>query len=118
MATDLTFEQLNTALGVPAIAVDAGASENILINVNAIIGITGTPALTDEGVIEFLAKLFYAAREAQATVNTTANQGERLDAFLQPVSQLIGDGSLQVTQQMRFRMLPQNNLDEAYGPQA
>ena len=114
---DLTFEQLNTALGGSAISVDSAGSGHILIDASVINGPTGAaPAMTDMGVIELLAKLLYAAREAQATANTGQVAGEQLAALLQPTQQLLSDGSIQITQQFRFKMRPEENLDVAYGP--
>lgn len=75
--TDLTFDELNTALGGSAISFAAGV---ISIDVSAITGDTYT-ALTDAGVLEFLFKLRKACGVAQTTVNATQIAGERLAAF-------------------------------------
>ena len=77
MATDLTFEQIATALPANAVAVENGS---VVINISAL---TGDPvaALTDGGVLEAMYKLIQGCTAAQTTVNETAADGEALAAF-------------------------------------
>lgn len=75
--TDLTFDELNTALGGSAITF---AGNDVTISVSAITGDTYT-ALTDNGVIEFLYKFRTACGNAQEVANATLLPGELLDSF-------------------------------------
>lgn len=75
--TDLTFDELNTALGGSAIS---HSTDDILISVKAITGDTYA-GLTDEGVLEALYKIRSACSAAQATANELLASGERLDSF-------------------------------------
>jgi hypothetical protein len=82
MANDLTFQQLQDAIG-SAGAISYDATEGIRIKIAAITGDTYT-GLTSTGVIEALSKLLAAAYKAQVTVNASAPIGARLNAFSQP----------------------------------
>jgi len=74
---DLTFDEMNTALGGSAISV---SGTDVLISVSAITG-DAYSALTDEGVIEFLYKFRSACTSAQEVANATLADGEKLDSF-------------------------------------
>ena len=77
--TDLTFTQLNTAIGSAAFTYDA-ANDDILLSVKAITGDT-YDALTDDGFCEFIWKLREAAVVAQTTANTAKTSAEQLISF-------------------------------------
>jgi hypothetical protein len=75
--TDLTFDELNTALGGSAISFAGGV---ITISVNAVTGDTYA-ALSDTGVLELLFKIRKACGVAQDAANETQVDGEKLAAF-------------------------------------
>ncbi|WP_036488030.1 hypothetical protein [Myxosarcina sp. GI1] len=91
---DLTFEELNTALGVDAFSL---SGSDIVVSVSAITGDTYT-ALTDEGTIEFLYKLRSACTTAQDTANEGLTAGEQLDSFPGFSYSPPADGYVTVTQ--------------------
>ena len=77
MKQDLTFDELNTALGGNAISINGN---DIVISMSAVTGDTYT-ALTDEGVIEALYKIRSACSTAQDSANELLPEGEKLDSF-------------------------------------
>lgn len=82
---DLTFTELNTALGGTAITLDAPNSD-ILISVKAITGDSYT-ALTNAGVLKILKKLREGAYDAQETANEAiTEETEQLRTFGPPVN--------------------------------
>ncbi len=98
--TDLTFDELNTALGGSAISL---SGSDVVISVSAITGDTYT-ALTDEGVIEFLYKIRSACTDAQDTANATLADGEKLDSFPGFSFSPPTDNQVEVTQSQTFRI--------------
>lgn len=114
---DITWEQLNEALGdVNAIqVVGEGQNQRIVIDTSRIAGGTAQN-LTDPGVIEVIATLFFAAREAQNDVNSTLPPGRKINAFLQPSQVIQPDGAVLVTQQLQLRVMVTNNLRHAKPP--
>lgn len=98
---DLTWEQLNTALGgTGKIAVTGG---NVVITPGTINGEV-VDTLDKKGVIEFLSKLMEAAVRAQSTVNQNAPTGERLAAFANPQYGAVANGFVAVTQALSVRV--------------
>lgn len=82
MATknDLTFTELNTALGGTALTFDAATSD-IKVSLKAITG-TSYSALTDAGVLKAIKKLRDGAYTAQETANDTiTDPAEQLSTF-------------------------------------
>lgn len=92
--TDLTFDELNVALGGAAIT---QSGDDITISVKAVTGDTKT-ALTDEGVIEAIYKLSVACAAAQNLANETLEVGERLNTFTGGSFSPPADGYVAVTQ--------------------
>ena len=115
--TDLTWQQLETALGANgAIQVSGTApNETVMIDVSKVNG-DAVQALTTYGVVEFIAKLFYACRSAQTAANEGQANGERLNAFLNPTQVIQTDQSVLVTQQMQFKLPIAQNLSIVNGP--
>jgi hypothetical protein len=98
---DLTFAQLNTALGGSGkIAVSSG---KVVIDVGGVTGDT-IDDLADQGVVELLSKLLEAASRAQTTVNENQAVGERLNAFPAPTFGGTQNGTVSVTQTMTARI--------------
>lgn len=76
--TDLTFDELNDALGGAAVTLNG---TDLMISVKAITG-DNYGAITDEGVIEFMYKLRSACTQAQEVGNAALPDGEEgLDSF-------------------------------------
>ncbi len=75
--TDLTWDELNIALGGAAVTLAGGV---LTISVNAVTGDTYA-ALTEEGVLEFMYKLRSACGNAQTTANESLETGEQLASF-------------------------------------
>lgn len=98
--TDLTFDELNTALGGSAISF---AGSDITISVSAITS-DSYSALTDEGVIEFLYKFRKACSEAQEVANATLSPGEKLDSFPGFSFSPPNNNEVQVTQSHTFKI--------------
>lgn len=98
--TDLTFDELNTALGGTAVTL---SGSDIVISVSAITGDTYT-ALTDEGVLELLYKIRSACTIAQDTANETLVAGERLSSFPGFSFSPPADGFVTVTQSHTVRI--------------
>ena len=94
--TDLTFEELNNALGGNAI-VFAGNNNDILISVKAVTG-DDKDALANDGVIETIYKLTEACAKAQDTANESLPSGERLNSFNGGSFSPPADGYVTVTQ--------------------
>ncbi len=100
MKTDLTFEELNTALGGTAIS---HSGNDITISVRAITGDDYTE-LGNEGVLEFMYKLRQYAGVAQNTANELLADGDRLDSFPGFSFSPPVDGASQVTQTQTFNI--------------
>ncbi len=98
--TDLTFEELNTALGA---TVFTSSGSDITLSVSALTGDTYT-ALTDEGIIEMLYKLRAACSTAQDTANEALVDGEKLDSFPGFSFSPPADGYVTVTQSQTVRI--------------
>ena len=82
---DLTFTELNAALGGTALALDAPNSD-IKISLKAITGDSYT-ALPNTGVLKAMKKLREAAFDAQETVNEDIEEEtEQLRTFAPPVN--------------------------------
>lgn len=97
---DLTFDELNTALGGGAITFD---TDDIKISVKAITGDTYA-GMTDEGVLEMLYKLRSACSDAQETANAALADGEKLDSFPGFSFSPPVDGYVSVTQSHTVRI--------------
>lgn len=104
MATDLTFAQLDAALGGNVITLTGGA---LTINVNALTGDTYT-AIDNTGVLELMYKLRTACGVAQESVNNVTTSGETLSAFPTVTFSNIVNGIVSVTQSQSFK-LPLDN---------
>ena len=115
--TDITWQQLQDAIGVTGAVTVTGTAPNetVMIDVSKVNGDT-IQELTAAGVIECLAKLFYAARSAQTAANEGQANGERLNAFLQPTQAIQGDQTVLVTQQLQFKVPVNQNLSVVNGP--
>ncbi len=98
--TDLTFEELNTALGATVFSL---SGSDIVMSVSALTGDTYA-ALTDEGVIEALYKLRSACGTAQDTANEALAAGEQLDSFPGFSFSPPADGYVTVTQTQTVRI--------------
>jgi len=98
--TDLTFEELNTALGGSAIT---HSDDDITISVKAITGDT-YDAITKEGVLEALYKIRSACSTAQNTANETLDAGDRLNSFPAVSFSPPADGFVTVTQSHTVRL--------------
>ncbi len=79
---DLTFGDLNTALGSTAFSV---AGSELTIDLNLLMG-EAAIALTDEKVAEFFTNLLDIAAEAQETFNANVANVTKLASYPQPVS--------------------------------
>lgn len=98
---DLTWEQLNTALGGSGkISVVSG---EVIIK-PGIVNADTINALSSTGVVEFCSKLMEAAFRAQTTVNQGQATGERLNAFANPSYAGVSSGYVSVTQAMNVRV--------------
>ena len=98
--TDLTFDELNTALGGAAIT---QSGDDITISVKTVTGDT-KDALTNEGVIEFLYKLRSACGIAQDTANVSEVAGDQLDSFPPFSFSPPADGYVVATQSQTVRI--------------
>jgi hypothetical protein len=88
---DLTFTELNTALGGAAITLDAPNSD-ILISVKAITGNSYT-ALTNTGVLKATKKIRESAYNAQETANKSIpDEAEHLTTYSPPTNQGYSSG--------------------------
>lgn len=83
MATDLTWIQLQEAIGANGTISYDAANQDIVIRVKPITG-DNYNGIGNIGVIEFVAKLFTICRTAQTQSNTNAVAGSRLNAFQAP----------------------------------
>lgn len=102
MATDLTWAQVDAALGSNgAISLD---SNGLLIITPSLITGDSYDALTDSGVVEFMHKLREACSVAQATVNTGVAAGSRLAAFPPSTATAPVNNSVTVTGQVISRI--------------
>lgn len=82
MAIDLTFANLNTALGTNAIT---AVGSVISIDCNLLMG-EATIALADAKVAEFMTNLMDIAAEAETTLNANPANVTKLASYPQPVS--------------------------------
>lgn len=80
--TDLTFGDLNTALGSTAFSV---SGSNVTIDLSLLMGESAI-ALTDQKVAEFITNLLDVASDAQDTFNANPANTTKLDSYPQPVS--------------------------------
>ena len=80
--TDLTFGNLNTALGETAFSV---SGSTVSIDLNLLMG-ESSIALTDEKVAEFITNLLDVASKAQITYNANVANTTKLDSYPQPTS--------------------------------
>jgi hypothetical protein len=94
--TDLTFQQLNTALGVNAFALDA-PNNDIKLSLNTLTG-DNFAALTEEGVTEVIYKLVKGCQQAQITVNSAngVDEDEQLRSFPAPTTGTFNSTTLQI----------------------
>lgn len=104
---DLTYDQLNAALGVSnAIYVGEDPLGNIgvLISASLINGET-INTLSASGTIKLLTRLMAACRKAQEALNVNQVDGEKLDAFPEAVSSgVVVDGYVQQTSAIKSRI--------------
>lgn len=99
--TDLTWQQLLTALGIAnAITVVNG---RVMIDVGLVTGDTHD-ALSDSGVVEFMHKLREGCSSAQSTINNGIAVGQRLAAFPPSTATSPTNGFVTVTQQVVTRV--------------
>lgn len=82
MNPDLTFADLNTALGSSAFSVSGG---NLTINLTALMG-EASIALSDKKVAEFLTNLLDVASEAQETYNANPANTTKISSYPAPIS--------------------------------
>lgn len=80
MANDLTWEQVNVALGTNAISVVGGS---VVLNISTLTG-DAVSAMTSTGVVEACIKFLRGCAIAQETVNAAALPGQRLNSFPTP----------------------------------
>ena len=80
--TDLTFANLNTALGGAAIS---ASGSNLTIDCSVLMGESAI-ALTDAKVAEFLTRLLDSAADAEETFNADVLNTTKLNSYPQPVS--------------------------------
>lgn len=99
--TDLTFQQLQDAIGVTgAITVVSG---KVVIDAGLVAGLT-LDDLADMGVLKFLDKLIEAGFDAQVAANSAQIAGERLAAFNAPtIGAASSSGLVPVTRSIGFR---------------
>lgn len=99
--TDLTWQQLESALGSLGVVSISGGT--IVIKPAVLTGDT-MDSLTSSGVIEFMHKLREACSAAQSTVNNGQAVGERLAAFPASTATSPSNGYVTVTQQIITRV--------------
>jgi hypothetical protein len=80
--TDLTFGNLNTALGGSAIS---ASGSTLSIDCAVLMGESAI-ALTDEKVAEFLTRFLEAAATAQETFNDNPANTTKISSYPQPIS--------------------------------
>lgn len=99
---NLKFSELDTALGGGVLSFDTG---DINISLSALTGDTYT-ALTDEGVVEVIAKLLNAANTAQTTANAALDPvtDTPLTTFFPPTNAGFDadEGGIVFSQQVRY----------------
>lgn len=96
--TDLTFNQLSEALGIPnALFVGEDALGNITVQLSiSAINDEAVNSTANTGVVKLLTRLREACHKAQETINQTQAEGEKLDAFPAAVSSgAVVDGYVQ-----------------------
>lgn len=79
---DLTFGNLNTALGSTAFSV---SGSNLTIDLNLLMG-ESSISLTDEKIAEFLTNLLDLANKAQTTFNANPANTTKLDSYPAAIS--------------------------------
>lgn len=97
---DLTFDELNNALGGAAIS---HSGDDILISVKAVTG-DDKGALTNDGVIECMYKLTEACADAQNLANETLENGDKLNSFTGGSFSPPADGFVVVTRSQTVRI--------------
>lgn len=97
--TDLTWQQWLDQLPANSIVLSSG---KIMIDVGVVAGAT-TDALTDVGVIKFLANGLNGAFKAQVEANVGQATGERLAAFTAPATGSVANGYALVTRTFTSR---------------
>lgn len=107
--TDLTFNQLAAeyegAGDVFFVGQDSNADITVLISVGALLE-QPIENLDDVGIVKLTTKLLNLCRKAQATANTSQAEGEKLNAFLPPVSAgMIQDGYVEVSETIKSRIV-------------
>lgn len=107
--TDLTYDQLIEQFeGVDDaffVGEDTAGNISVLISVTAL---TGTPVenLTDAGVIKLVTRLTNLCRKAQEAANELQTEGEKLNAFPQPISSgTLQNGYVDVTESIKSRII-------------
>jgi hypothetical protein len=113
---NLKFSELDAALGGGVLSYAAG---NITLSLTALTGDTYA-ALTDEGVVEVIAKLLNAAKAAQDTANAALNPttDTPLTSFFPPTNAGYDpdEGGIVFSQQVRY--VAPVDLDAAIGTNA
>lgn len=106
--TDLTFEQLNTALdidGAMFLGEDPVGNVSIMISIAAINDDETANALTRTGVVKLMTRLIEACRRAQIAANESQVVGEMLDAFPSSTSNgVVSEGYFQQTASVKSRI--------------
>ena len=117
MANDLTWQQLQDAIGVAGAITHDGT--NLIIKPHLITG-DAYANLTGSGVIEAIAKILNACYKAQTTANASAQIGSRLNAFAQPALGVpIADSAGAYYATVTYTLQTRNPLDlnTVLGPQ-
>lgn len=112
---NLTFQELDTALGGDVLEYAAG---DITVSLSALTGDTYT-ALTNEGVVEVMSKLLTACYTAQETANEAlAPEDSGLTSFFTPTNAGYNpdQGGIVFSQQMRY--VAPVNFDQTVGTNA
>lgn len=107
--TDLTYDQLaeqfEGADDAFFVGEDTAGNITVLISVTALAG-QPVEALNDAGVIKLVTRLTNLCRKAQQAANETQVEGEKLNAFPQPVSSgTLQNGYVDVTESIRSRII-------------
>lgn len=107
--TDLTFDQLadqfEGADDALFVGEDTAGNITVLISVAALTGGT-VENLTDTGVIKLVTRLTDLCRKAQQAANETQIDGEKLNAFPQPVSSgTLQNGYVDVVESIKSRII-------------
>lgn len=107
--TDLTYDQLadqfEGADDAFFVGEDTAGNITVLISVTALAG-QPVENLTDAGVIKLVTRLTNLCRKAQDVANLTQSDGEKLNAFPQPVSSgTLQDGYVDVSESIKSRII-------------